>query len=170
METIRQILHLPQTKMNRDAIVKKVRNNPNQMTELMDCFFSDDYRLCQNASWPMTIIGEKKPKLILPYVEEMLGVLRRPVHNSVKRNVIRLLQVIDIPEEYDGIVYELCFNYINDTKEMTAVRTFSITVLCNIVMKYPELKGEVISLIELHRANSSAAFKARVRKELKRLE
>ena len=170
MKSIRKILEKPQSKINRDTIVDYVINDPQKIDDLMDCFFDNNNRLCQNASWPMTAIGEKKPDLIIPYIGKMLLVLENKAHNSVVRNIIRFFQTIQLPEEYEGAIFDKCFEYLNNTKEEVAVRVFSMSVLSNLAMKYPELKEELIISIEMYYSNSSPSYKSRAKKELLRLK
>lgn len=167
---IYNLLLLPQTKSNRDRIVNFILDTPKKISELMECFFSEDNRLSQKASWPMTISGDKKPQLLLPYLKEMLNKLDEPVHDSLVRNTIRVFQVIDIPEDLEGDVYDKCFDYLCDPKIAIAIRVFSMTVLSNIALKYPDLKEELIRTIELYYPQGSVGFKSRARKEIKRLK
>ena len=95
--------------------------------------------------------------------------LDNPSHNAIVRNTVRVLQNIEIPEELEGEIYERCFDYLNDPKEKPAVRAFSMKVLSNIAMIYPELKEELIKSIELHFPYGSKGFKSRGKKELERL-
>ena len=169
MYKIRQLLSEEQSKTIRDEIVKIVLDAPKEIESLMDCFFDDNFRLNQYASWPITVIGEKRPLLIFPYLAEMLAVLDNPAHDAVIRNTIRVMQNLDIPEELEGEVYDRCFGYFVDPKEKPAIRVFSMTVLTNIALKYPDLKEELVKSIELYFPFGSAGFKSRAKKELKRL-
>ena len=169
MNKIRTLLLEEQSKKIRDEIVQIVLNDPKQIDDLMNCFFDKNLRLNQYSSWPMTVIVDKNPTLILPYLSKMLKALDNPAHDAVVRNTVRVLQNISIPEEFEGEIYERCFDYLNDTKEKPSIRAFSMKVLSNIAMKYPELKEELIKSIELHYPYGSKGFKSRGKKELKRL-
>jgi hypothetical protein len=57
-----------------------------------------------------------------------------------------------------------------NTKQPIAVRVFSMTVLCNLAGKLPELKNELIPLIEDQMPYGSAGFISRGRKVLKDLK
>lgn len=89
------------------------------------------------------------------------------LHDTVKRNTIRLLQDITIPEKYQGDIMNRCFDYIISPAEKPAVKAFSLTVLHNLTKQYPEIKQELKTIIEDHWDIESAAFKARARKILK---
>jgi len=160
------ILKEKQSTVNRDLIVNYVGSSPARMDELMKLFFSKDLRVCQNASWPMTHIGDKYPKLILPYFEEMLHKLKTPQHDAVLRNTLRIWQQMDIPEKYEGTVYELCFKFLANYDRPPAVRAFSIGILSNLADKFPDLKSELIDLLEEVYPHGTPGLKNKAKKTI----
>ena len=100
----------------------------------------------------------------------MINYLLKPgIHDAVKRNIVRLLQFISIPRSLQGKVADICFNYLNNPKEAIAVRVFSMTVLANLSTENPELKNELIPLIEDQLPFGSAGFRSRGIKVLRKL-
>ncbi|HEV8082118.1 MAG TPA: hypothetical protein VGP55_02900 [Chitinophagaceae bacterium] len=51
------------------------------------------------------------------------------LHDSIKRNTVRLLQQIEIPEKLEGAVMEICVNYVESPNEVVATKAFSLTIL-----------------------------------------
>jgi hypothetical protein len=92
------------------------------------------------------------------------------VHDAVKRNVVRLLQFIEIPKQLQGLTADICFRFFHNKREPIAVRVFSMTVLSNLAKKLPELKNELIPLIEDQLPYGSAGFISRGRKVLRELK
>lgn len=159
------------SKVQAEKIVKWVGNNPQRFAELMHLFLTDVYRVVQRAAWPVGIIGEKRPALIMPYLGQMVArITDAGVPVAVKRNVIRLLQFADIPEELHGQVMNICFDLLADTNETIAVRVFSMSVLAQLAKTYPEIKQELITIIEdTLEHEPAAAFIARSKMVLKQL-
>ena len=120
----------------------------------------------QYASNPLSKIAEKNPQLFIPLFPKLIKNLDNPAHNAVVRNTIRIWQFVDIPEDYEGEIYDRCYQYLTNVKEEIAIRVFSMTVMANIAEKYPELQEEVIQLIRLYYEDGSAGFKSRSRKIL----
>ena len=170
MDTIKELLSKSQNKILRDEIVNRIYKEPNLMSELMDCFFSDNLRMNQYAAWPVGIIGVEKPGFIYPYLEDMINRLDMPVHDAFIRNTLRVLQFMDIPDQLEGFVYDKSFNYLNDPERPIAIRVFAMSVLTNIAIKYPDLKDELIKTIEIYYPYGSSGFKSRARREIKRLK
>ena len=121
------------------------------------------------AAWPVGYLGRSYPELIYPYFESMINMMDNPSHNAVLRNIVRILEDITIPEEYDGEIYDRCYSFLNDPNQPIAVRCFSMTVCYNIAQKYPDLKEELASSIKLHLPHGSAGFKSRGNKLLNKL-
>jgi dihydroorotase len=90
------------------------------------------------------------------------------VHVAVKRNVVRTLQYVDIPETLHGEVMNTCFDLLADPSETVAVRVFSMTVLDRLSAQYPEIRQELKVIIEdVLEQGCTAAFRARARIVLK---
>jgi len=141
-----------------------------RIDELMQLFFSEDLRMCQRASWPLTLIAEREAGLVYPYVEQMLDNLAHPHHDAVIRNTFRAFQFIEFPDDVEGSVFDIAFNYLLDIDNAIAIRVFAMTVCGNIARRYPELSTELIPVIEEHLPHGSAGFRARGKQILKQLK
>lgn len=157
------------SKRDANLIVQQIVNHQRDIQELMDCFFSDDWVLCQKTSWSVTILSDKNPEFITPYMQQMLDNLDRPNHDAVIRNTLRSWGHMQIPEEMEGPIYDRCFEYFADPSQAIAIRVFSMTVCANIAMRHPSLSAEIIPIIEDYWDHATPAWRSRGKKELKRL-
>src|SRR6185369_2278255 len=104
-------------------IVNYVGNNPSRFSNLVEVFLEGPYRVTQRIAWALSCCVEGNTELIHPHLSKILKYSQKPgVHDSVKRNVVRLLQFIDIPKKHQGLAADICFKFFNDTKEPVAVR------------------------------------------------
>lgn len=155
----------------RDLIVNYIDNNPKRFAELVDVFLKGPYRVTQRASWPLSYCIELNPNLIKPHLRTLFKVVQQPgVHDAVKRNIIRALQFVKIPKTYHAKAIEVCMQFLLDGKEPVAIRVFAMTVLANLAKEIPELKNELIPVIEDMMPFGSAGFVSRGRKILKELK
>ena len=138
--------------------------------ELMQLFFDGSYQIKQRSAWAVGVCCEKHPFLITPYLKKMILNLRNDVHDAVKRNSVKILQNVDLPDELLGEAADVCFQLLSSRTEPVAVKVFSMTVLLNIVKKVPELKNELKIIIEDQLPYGSAGFLSRGKKTLKALE
>jgi hypothetical protein len=148
---------------------QNVIKNHKQFDELMQLFLSDDNRICQMAAFPLLTIADSDITLLEPYLEELIKKYQNAPHDSFRRNVIRILQFVKIPESIEGEVYELCLKEFGNTKAPTAIRVFSATVLVNICEKHPDLKHELEPFLNDYLNTGTVGFENRLRKEIKRL-
>jgi len=150
------------------AIVKFIGNDQKKFDELFDLFLHDEYRVVQRAGWPISYCVEKYPDLIKKHFTKLLKNLdKKGIHDAVKRNTVRLLQYVEIPEKFHGQVMDLCFRYISSPSEAVAIKAFSITVLQNLAKQYPEIVNELKLIIEERWNYETVAFKTRASKLLK---
>jgi hypothetical protein len=104
-------------------------------------------------------------------LRKLISHLKKPdLRNAVKRNTIRLLQFISVPKPLEGVISQICFDFLQNRKEPIAVRVFSMTVLANLVEKQPGLKSELRIIIEDELPYGSAGFLSRGKKILKKLK
>jgi hypothetical protein len=138
--------------------------------ELMVCFLSPEYRVAQRAAGAVSICVKNDPLIIQMHIHQIVTQLTRlDVNDSVKRNSLRMLQEVEIPEEFHGEIMNACFAFIEDPATPVAIKAFSLTILYNLSEQYPEIKSELQLIIEERLATETAAFKARARKILGKL-
>ncbi|HEY5369830.1 MAG TPA: hypothetical protein VIJ75_12655 [Hanamia sp.] len=158
------------TKENCWKIVHWVGDNPKKFNELFTLFLNDEYKITQRAAWPVSYCVISHPELIKNNFEKLISNLNKPgIHDSIKRNTVRLLQSVNIPKKYEGAVMDICFTYVASPKEAVAIKAFSLTILGTFAKKYPEIIPEIKLSIEDQLPNQTAAFKSRAKKLLKDL-
>ena len=142
-----------------------IGNDKNRFGELLRLFLQDEHYVVQRAAWIVSIIAHTQPQLIEPHIEAIVNKMYEPgIPIAVKRNVVRILQLIPIPENMHGRVMNTCFKFLADPKETIAVRVFSMTVLANFTRRYPDIRPELKMVIDhVLEHGASAAFKARLR-------
>lgn len=158
------------TKVNCDEIVKWIGGNQSRFDELMALFLGNDKIITQRSGWPLSYAAIANPSFINKHLGKLLMNLhKKNLHDAVKRNTIRLLEEIKIPEKYQGEVMNICFDFIISPTEKPAIKAFSLGVLENLSKEYPEINAELKTIIEDRWDYETAAFKSRARKILTRL-
>jgi len=167
---LRQEILREHSKAQCAKIVKWVGSNQQRFDELFSLFLTDEYRVAQRAAWPVSYCVMAYPSLINKHWKQFIKNLKKPgLHDSVKRNSVRLMQDIIIPGKYQGEVMDICFRYLGSPSEPLAVKVFSMSVLANLAKAYPEIKGELKLVIEDQLPHQTAGFKSRAKKVLKQL-
>ena len=168
---IKQALDTEHSKDLTLRIINYIGDDADRMAELMACFFSDQYRLCQRASWAVGYMAEKNPTLLEPYLERMILNLNKPIHDAIMRNTMRVFRDLPtIPDDLLGITADVCFRYVTTPSVAVAIRSFAKRVLEKICKKVPELKEELrLTLEDLMHYETAPAFKSAAKDILKRI-
>lgn len=159
------------SKQNSMLIVKHINGDQARFDEFMHCFFTDEYRVNQRAAMVLSACFDLHPNLVEKHVDQLVKNLNKTdLHVALKRNTIRILQEIKVPDHLESGLFDNCLKFIQDPKEAIAVKAFSMKVCLNICQNYPELKHEVVPAIEDAMSYSeSKGIHARGRAMLKEL-
>lgn len=167
---LREALLEEHSKAQCNKIADYIGNNRQRYNELVKFFLYDEYRVAQRAAWPLSYITINYPHLVKRHLKKIIDNLKKPnIHNAVKRNTVRFLQEISIPQSLQGEVMHICFAYVEDPKEAVAVKAFSLTILGKLAKQYPEIMPEIRFLVEDQIAEQTPAFTMRANKILKEI-
>ncbi len=150
-------------------LVDYIGDDEERFAELMECFFRGDSRLRQRAAWVVRFTFEAQPALFEPYLGEMIGELDKEVHDAVKRNTLSILCKVEIPEEYLGVLTDVCFRLLMQSSSATAIQIYAMTILGRICEVEPDLTNELVMVIEDQYPRGTAGYKSRARRVLKKL-
>jgi hypothetical protein len=163
-----KLLRAEHSKRQCDRIVAYIGSDKERFAQLIELFFRGEYRITQRAAWPLSYCVRRHPQLIAPYYRQLLDNLgRKDIHVAVVRNTVRLLQDVSIPKRWHGRVMSVCFEFVEDPATPIAVKAFALSILSNLSAEYPEIKGELKTLIESQWEQATPAFRSRARKILK---
>ncbi|NLR69167.1 hypothetical protein HGH92_33020 [Chitinophaga varians] len=140
-----------------------------RFSQLMQLFLEDEYRVVQRSAWIISLVAEKHSELMTPHLPEMVARMETAgLPSAVKRNVLRVMQHMPLPPELHGPVMNACFQYLEDPKEMIAIKAFSMTILSNLAQAYPDIKNEIRILLEdLLEHDPSPGIRSRAKKVMK---
>lgn len=155
------------SKAQTQKIVNWVGSSQERFDELVTLFLGNEYRVTQRAAWPLAFIAIEYPQLAKKHLTVFVQLLgNETVHKAVRRNIVRLLQFIEIPKKLHGTIMNHCFEFIADVHETAAIKAFSLTILQNLSKQYPEIKQELKTIIEERWAYETPAFHVRARRLL----
>lgn len=151
-------------------IVRWVGEDKKRFNELMNLFLTGEDIVKQRSAWAFSYSAIAHPLLVKPHLKKLLENLKTPgLHDAVKRNTLRLLQEINIPEDLQGLATEICFTSLTSVQEPIAVKCFAMTTAANICKQHPELARELKMLVEDMLPHASAGVKSRIKRTLKQL-
>lgn len=158
------------SKRNTQRLAKWIGNDKKRFEQLMDIVLKGEYRVTQRGAWIVRHCAELHPSLIKPYINKMIDRMLEPgMHVAVKRNIVGILQDVEIPKRLVGKIATICFDLLASQQEPIAVKCFSMTVLANIAQQEPELRNEIRLLIEQQMPWGTAGFRSRGKRILREL-
>jgi hypothetical protein len=162
------ILQKERSKKTCIEVADYIGNDNERFAELIEIITGKDIEMANRAAWVIPSIADKNiDKLIQQYLKTVIELLNQPVHDAIKRNVVRMLQFTTIPKKLQGITLAYCFQLLNNPKEAVAIRVFAMTVLYNLTRQEPDLAHELYDCIEMHMEGALPGYKSRGGKILK---
>jgi hypothetical protein len=167
---LEKALTAPYSQSGVRKIANYIGEDPAKFKLLIDQLLNPDHKKMQLAAGSMSICVEHHPLLLKGYVKKLIkAASASSAMDSLKRNVLRALQFVQVPAKDQGIVADFCFNALANRKEAIAIRVFAMTVLGNIAQEHPDLKQELKLLLESELSIGSAGYVSRAKKVLKQL-
>lgn len=161
-----------QSRLSKNQIINvaiEAVKSPEILEELIYSLSDKNIQAVKNAAWIIGHAGQLSPNLVEKHLDTLFMCLQNPAHPAVTRNIVRILQYSQIPEVFQGRIYDLCFQYIINPKTPVAIRAFSMTICAHISEEHSELKNELaIALHDLYH-HGTPGIKSRVRHTLKLL-
>lgn len=158
------------SKENAKLIAEYVLQRNEGFKVLINLLQDEDPEVTRRAAWPFGIAGHEKPEMLLPYLPETIFILESRPHPALSRNLYRILQELNIPADYQGLIFDLAVAEIANPKTPSAIRAFAMSTACNIACSEKALIPELQLTIEGHWENAPKAYLSRGRKILKKLE
>lgn len=154
---------------NVDYIAHHIGNDPLLFKDLAMLIFTGIDPIPLRASWVATKVTDKYPELFKPYLNKIVSHLEKFDHPGIRRNLLRYVAEIEIPDSLEGKLYDICHNYLISRTEPPGVKVHCMQILFNIAQKEPDLKNELRLILEELVNHESAAIKSRSKHLISRL-
>ena len=168
---MRELLSKKASRANSFKVVELVGEDYENYKELIGLIIENVSPITEKAAWAMNHCFDNGGGFFGDYFLEMAQVLAdREYSDSVKRNIVRIFQFIDIPEQFQASIIDSCFALVTNKKTAIAVKAFSLGVLEKMSKIYPELKNELVAVIEDLLPKASSGLKNRGQHILRRIK
>ena len=165
-----QLLELIDSWDNLNFIVREAVQNPDLFSLLMNITLNAPEQKTWRAAYLVDKIHDDFPELILPYLDRMVAKLPEEKNLSKKRHLLKLISMNAVPEKHFSFLLDFCMETMA-SDEPPAVRVHAMQILFNISEKEPELKPEILALIEHEMEyHATAGILSRGKKIAKKLQ
>lgn len=166
---LREILHLEQSRRNIDQIIKIVNSNPELFDSLWSIFIENNNPESIRAAWAIDVLNEDLTFLDVSHLKTLVQMLPTFRHDGLKRHSLRILERNIIPEECEGELVSICFNWLESPDSPVAVKMYSLKILSGIADKEPSICRELMDIIEMQMVESTPGFKSIGTKVIRKL-
>jgi len=156
--------------VGRDLLIQEVVKSESHFTVLLELAIHEKDPLAWRACWVLDGSDELKPGLATAHISTIVNALPGLDSKGSLRSLLRLLCRHNIPEEEQGLLIDLCFSYLVSELYPVAVKAHAMQIIYLHVLIYPELKDELVAVIEDQITNNSVGFKSRGRRLIKQME
>ena len=155
------------SRRHMEDVARIIGDNEKEFERLMDIVLHGREPVVQRAAWAMDVCLETHPEWLAPYVETLIVALPRFSNNGVKRQVVKALTEQDLPEQFEGQMTDLCFNWLQSSNVPVGIKVHCMQILSNITVRHPDLAVELQTVISEQIPRNSVGFASRGRKILK---
>ena len=155
-----------------DWLATSAIENPVIFNKLLEYSYSKDRKLAFRASWTLSKACDKFPELIYPHLSEIIESLPKFDNESVQRSFMKIISASDIKplnKHLHGILADHCFEMLESGFSAIAIKAYSMEILYNLSIIYPELGNELSSSIRILMEDGSAGIIARGNSILKKI-
>lgn len=167
---IRSLLTSLPSRVEKEIYIREAGASEENITILIELVFNEKDPVNWRAAWILDGSDEQFPGIVRKFIPRIIKQLPRLKSTGSIRSLLRMLCRYEIPEEQQGVLIDLCFKYMVSELYPVAVKVHAMQIIYNHVLLYPELKEELVTVIEDQMANNSVGFKSRGQRILRQLE
>jgi len=164
------LLRQPLSKQHILMIASLVEKRPDLLQYVFEVIRSKNQKDAMRASWLLSHLWDRSPQLLRPFQHELTELLFQTDSDSVRRNILRILDGMPVNESDMGNLIDVCMQWMLSENHAIAVRCNAMQILFRICQVEPDLSGEVKACILALNDYGSAGFKSRANKIVKQLK
>ncbi|GAB1371904.1 hypothetical protein MASR1M45_19660 [Candidatus Kapaibacterium sp.] len=149
----------------KESIIEWLDNNPEYIDEAINLAISDKPNFAWRAAWLLSSALNYNDKKIRNYQSEIINALKNK-KDGHKRELIKLLMNIDIDEEFEGELFDICVSLWEKTTAQPSIRIIAFRMIMKIANRHQELMNEIPFLLQEHLIDSLSPG---IRHSLKRI-
>lgn len=138
--------------------VSELGNGPNLMlshlekdSALVDAyaeFSMSEHSFAWRAAWVIHHFSNKYPQQIQKYADKYIAILPKLERDGHIREIISTLINLELTEEQESELFDICYEFIQSNKRQSSVRAVSFKFMMRLADSYPELREEIRIIFE----------------------
>lgn len=166
----RELLLKGNSRSYTDFVADIVTKRPELVAELWEIYLLFEEPVSRRAAWVIDTASENKPEWIEPYLEALIGKLPLMNHDGLKRHALRMIERMPFPENLEGKLMSIAFEWLLSPVESVAVKMYCIMILYRLSEKESDILQELYDTIEFQIADGTPGFKSIGRKMMEQID
>ena len=124
-------------------------NHPEFFEEAIELAISDKQPYSWRAAWLLWSCMEENDQRIQKHIKKIVDSIKTK-DDGHQRELLKILLQIELKEEYEGIIFNLCMDLWEQINKKPSVRINALKFIIKIAKKHPELAKEITFLTQDH--------------------
>ncbi|MFY0687005.1 MAG: hypothetical protein JXQ90_07570 [Cyclobacteriaceae bacterium] len=134
-------------RFDKDDLISRVNTNPDLIGELLDIALTAEQPQAWHGVWIVghadTLIMDK----VNPYVDRLIDLIHDQ-RDGFQREIIKVLLKVNLNDDQEGRLFDECMTLWESVSLQPSVRMFALKYIMQVVNKYPELKPEILFVMQ----------------------
>lgn len=150
-------------------VAREVGGDADRFEVAWEIFCTGEPPLPQRLAWAMSMLMDAHPSLAAKYAATIAARIPYMAHPAELRFALRTLANTQIPPTAVGDLLMHLFPLLEDPQTPIAIRVHSMQILYILSNREPDLKRELLLIIETHAPTGGPGFQSRARKLIPKL-
>jgi hypothetical protein len=137
------------TSAYKDEMIAYLNNHPEDFEEAVKLAISDKQPYGWRSAWLLWSCMERNDRRIQGYVKQIINTISTK-GDGHQRELLKILQIMELDEEDEGILLNVCVELWGKTNKRPSVRYTAFMFMNKMVARYPDLSHEIELLTEDH--------------------
>ena len=130
------------TNSNKDGMISYMDAHPEDFEEAMKLAIADKRPYSWRAAWLLWSCMKENDQRVQKYIKRIIDSIPTKNDNQ-QRELFIILQKMELNEDYEGILLDICVNAWLKINKKPSVRFNAFKLIVKIAKKYPELSQEI---------------------------
>lgn len=135
------------TNSYKSDMISYMNTHPEDFEEAIKLAIADKHPYSWRAAWLLWSCMEKNDQRIHKYLGKIIDTLPTKSDDQL-RELLIILQRMDLEDEYEGRVFDICVNSWKKIGKQPSVRYNAFKLMIKIIKKHPDLSKEITFLTE----------------------
>lgn len=153
-------------------VAQSAVSDTNLLSQLVTLCSSTEKRVGFMASWALSKVVDVDPKVMAPFLSQIIDGLPSVPNESVQRSFMRVLtksEISDIPQTHHARLIDYCMTAMGGQNGPVAPKAYGMEILASFCSLYPEMVNEVAGAVQLAINDAAGGMKAAGRKVIQKL-